>query len=99
MRGVASKPTITREVTIHPTVCEVAQAFTDLSGEEQALFFHEVALVFMSWGPLHRDSQMIEIAKKMNPMGSGAAFVRSLWECIYFPDGLPAERSESEAAK
>lgn len=87
--GVASKPTITREVTIEPTMCEVAQAFCDMGSDEQALFFHEVALVFMSWGGYQRDHQVLDIASKMNPGGSGAAFVRLLWECIYFPDGSP----------
>lgn len=80
-----SKPTITREVTIHPTICEVAQAFADTEGREQALFFHEVALVFLSWGRLERDTQLLEIAKKINPQGSAADFIRELHDAIFYP--------------
>lgn len=80
-----SKPSITREIVITPTVCEVAQAFCDMDEAEQALFFHEVALVFMSWGGLDRDSQLLSIGKKVNPEGSAAAFIRSLHDVIHYP--------------
>lgn len=80
--NVLSKPSITREVTIQPTVCEIAQAFSDMDAAEQALFFHEVALVFRSWGSYRRDTQFLSIAERFNKEGLAADFVRELYEAI-----------------
>lgn len=85
---VASKPTITREVTINPTICEVAQAFADMSAKEQALCLHEIALVFLSWGNYERDSQLLSIAKELNPDGSAAGLVNDLHTAVHYPTEL-----------
>lgn len=76
---------IKREIEIRPTVCEVAQAFADMSDADQAMVLHEIALVFLSWGAYERDHQILSIAKKMNPDGSAAGLVNDLLNAIHDP--------------
>lgn len=74
---------IRREVEIRLTVCEVAQAFADMSAADQAMCLHEIALVFLSWGNYERDHQILSIAESMNPDGSATGLVNDILTAIH----------------
>lgn len=69
---------VTRAVEIELSTCELASEFASLPAGQQALFFHEVALEFASWGTYRRDIQILEISNHIRQCGSAAEFIRLL---------------------
>lgn len=67
-----------REIVVDPTVPELATAFAELAATEQVEFFHEVAVIFLSWSAYHRDRQTLDIGERLLTSEHATELVRAI---------------------
>jgi len=73
---------IKRIVSFKPSVKELADAFVEMSGEDQAKFLSLVATSFESWGAHGRNWQLIAIAERLAGVKIVSDFVCDLLSFI-----------------
>lgn len=81
-----------REIEIRLTPHELAAEFAEMSAANQVDFLVAVELIFRTWGPHRRDTQIMHIGDELRAaQGAAKAIVESLAGELAKPVGAPEE--------